>query len=84
MATLTWVDGHGLTNVPDQKITTHQAHYVYRPCRAFSASVAVESFANQVIGWMSVEDLPGGPYLDVTEWMRKTHYTPRNSCTGDT
>ena len=57
--------------LPDVKITKDDSSYVYHPMRGYSASVAVEDIDGNFIGWMSVDDLPGGPYKNVREWMVK-------------
>jgi len=69
-------DGHDENVfIPDRRIRESCATYLYRPCRGYSASVAVENIHEHIIGWMHVDDLPGGPYPDVKAWMERTQYT---------
>lgn len=57
--------------LPEVRITKDKSSYVYHPLRGHSAAVAVENIDEKIIGWMSVDDLPGGPYKNVKEWMKK-------------
>lgn len=57
--------------VPDTRIKTTRPEYVYHTCKGFSGSVVVEdTLEAKFIGWMSVDDLPGGPYENARKWMK--------------
>ena len=71
-----YIDGHGHVALPDKRIQQDKPEYVYRPCRGYAGSVAVEGISGRIIGWMKVEDLPGGPYRDVRHWMTHKQYLP--------
>lgn len=70
-----WLGSGERIFVPDVKITRDDPSYVYHPLRGYSASVAVENIDGRFIGWMSVDDLPGGPYKNTREWMVKNKVT---------
>jgi len=52
-----------------------RAHlFIFHPCRGVSGSVAVENIQGEIIGWLAVEDLPGGPYETVQAWMKAVNW----------
>ena len=77
MSTSTFVDGFGNRFLPDVKITVPKSSYTYIPCRGYGASVAVlddNGFNRYFIGFMTVDNLPDGPFADVRDWIQKTGY----------
>lgn len=60
--------------IPDVRICEDDPTYVYHSCRGYSASVAVEDIDGRIVGWMHVDDLPGGPYDGVRAWMEAVGY----------
>jgi len=66
-----YVDGHGLAFVPDRRLTRLRATDLLRPCRGYSASLAVENRDGRLIGWMLADDVG---YPDVRTWMAAVRY----------
>lgn len=60
--------------VRNKRIRKDAATYAFHPCRGISGSVAVEDIHGVFIGWMAVEDLPGGPYENVQAWMKAVQW----------
>jgi len=56
---LRWTGEGEAVRVPDKKISEHKQGYRYRANRGFPHSVAVEGPDGKMLGFMSVEDLPG-------------------------
>ena len=57
--------------MPDVRIDTDDPLYVLRPCRGYSASLAVENIDRRIIGWMPVTVLG---FETVRAWMDATNY----------
>lgn len=74
-----WIDAHGETFMPDRRITVLATTHLLRPCRGSSTTLAVEDIHDRIIGWMSVEDAPGGPYERVAHWIAEVGYIERGA-----
>lgn len=68
-----YVDGFGDQRVfvPDVKIEKDDPTYVYRPCRGYSASLAVEDIDGKIIGWIDTTTLG---YFSAKHWMISVNY----------
>jgi len=74
-----YVDGEGMSFVPDRKITYDAPTYVYRPMRGYGHVVAVIDVHDNIIGWMPIEVLG---FETVREWMSATGRSHRSSLEG--
>lgn len=58
---------------PDERLRDHHS-YCLRALRGVSAYVVAYDMDHKPCGWVHVDDIAGGPFADVKDWMARTGY----------